>query len=67
MDEQGVKNTDTAGFKGGDASKKVSGVKRYITVDTLGWPHAVAVSMTDVTDRQGTLQALRHSKAALGV
>ncbi len=65
MDAQSVKNADTAGFKGYDAGKKVSGIKRHIAVDTLGWPHAVAVSTAEVTDRQGALQALKHSKAAL--
>ena len=34
MDSQSVKNTDTAGHKGYDAGKKVSGIKRHIAVDT---------------------------------
>ena len=34
MDAQSVKNTDTAGLKGYDASTKVSGIKRHIAVDT---------------------------------
>ncbi len=37
----GVKNTDTAQEKGYDAGKKVSGIKRYIAVDTQGLPHAI--------------------------
>jgi transposase len=60
-----VKNTDTAKHKGYDAGKKVSGIKRHIAVDTQGFPHAVAVSTAQVTDRQGALQALRRSKAQL--
>ena len=63
VDAQSVKNTDTAGFKGYDAGKKVSGIKRHIAVDTLGLPHAVAVTTAEVTDRKG---ALRHSKDTLG-
>ena len=33
VDEQSVKNTDTAGMKGYDSGKKVSGIKRRIAVD----------------------------------
>jgi transposase len=66
VDAQSVKNTDTAGFKGYDAGKKVSGIKRHIAVDTLGLPHAVAVTTAEVTDRKGALQALRHNKDTLG-
>ena len=48
-----MKNTDTAGLKGYDAGKKVSGIKRHIAVDTQGLPHAVAVTTAKVTDRKG--------------
>jgi len=60
-----VKNTDTATHKGYDAGKKVSGIKRHIAVDTLGLPHALALSTADVTDRAGALQALEQGKAHL--
>ena len=53
-----MKNTDTAGLKGYDAGKKVSGIKRHIAVDTQGLPHAVAVTTAEVTDRKEVLQAL---------
>ena len=66
MDAQSVKNTDTAGFKGYDAGKKVSGIKRHIGVDTQGLPHALAVTTADVTDRKGALQAMRRCTASLG-
>ncbi len=65
MDAQSVKNTDTAGRKGYDAGKKVSGIKRHIAVDTQGLPHAVAVTTAEVTDRKGALQALQRCKPAL--
>lgn len=65
MDAQSVKNTDTAGFKGYDAGKKVSGIKRHVAVDTQGLPHAVAVSTAEVTDRKGALQALGRCKLGL--
>ena len=66
VDAQSVKNTDTAVLKGYDAGKKVSGIKRHIAVDTLGLPHAVAVTTANVTDRKGGLQALGHCRAKLG-
>ncbi len=57
VDAQSVKNTDTAGQKGYDAGKKISGIKRHIAVDTQGLPHAVAVTTAEVTDRKGALAA----------
>ena len=59
VDSQSVKNTDTAGHKGYDAGKKVSGIKRHIAVDTQGLPHAIHVTTADVTDRAGALAMLR--------
>ena len=66
VDAQSVKNTDTAGQKGYDAGKKVSGIKRHIAVDTQGLPHAIAVTTAEVTDRKGALQSLDRCKANLG-
>ena len=65
IDAQSVKNADTAGLKGYDAGKKVSGIKRHIAVDTQGLPHAVAVTTAEVTDRKGALQALARCKPSL--
>ena len=65
INAQSVKNTDTAGLKGYDAGKKVSGIKRHIAVDTQGLPHAVAVTTAEVTDRKGALQAIKRCKANL--
>ena len=63
VDAQSVKNADSARFKGYDAGKKISGIKRHIAVDSQGLPHAVAVTTAEVTDRQGALLALgRHAK-----
>ena len=53
VDAQSVKNSDTAGSKGYDAGKKVSGIKRHLAVDTQGLPHAVAITTADVSDRKG--------------
>ncbi|RQW16325.1 IS5 family transposase, partial [Rhodobacteraceae bacterium CH30] len=66
VDAQSVKNTDTAGSKGYDAGKKISGIKRHISVDTQGLPHAIAVTTAEVTDRKGALQALQRCKGGLG-
>ena len=65
VDAQSVKNTDSAGEKGYDAGKKVSGIKRHIAVDTQGLPHAIAVTTADVTDRKGALLALGRCAADL--
>lgn len=50
VDAQSVKNTDTAGQKGYDAGKKVSGIKRHIVVDTQGLPHAVAATTSKAVE-----------------
>ena len=65
MDAQSVKNADTAGQKGYDAGKKVSGIKRHIAVDTQGLPHAITVTTAQVTDRKGARQAFARCKAGL--
>ena len=65
MDAQSGKNSDTAGLKGYDAGKKISGIKRHIAVDTQGLPHAIAVTTAEITDRKGALQALKRCKPAL--
>jgi transposase len=65
IDAQSVKNTDTAGEKGFDAGKNVSGIKRYIAVDTNGLPHALTVTTANVTDRKGAAEAIEKSKKNL--
>ena len=65
IDAQSVKNTDTAETKGYDAGKKVSRIKRYIAVDTQGFPHAIHVTTADVSDRAGALEAFRLNVCSL--
>jgi len=65
VDAQSVKNTDSAGEKGNDAGKIVSGIKRHIAVDTQGLAHAIAVTTAEVTDRKGALLALGRCAADL--
>ena len=50
-----MKNTDSAGNKGYDPGKKVSGIKRHVAVDSQGLPHAIHVTTADVGDRAGAL------------
>lgn len=57
VDAQSVENADTAGLKGYDAGKKISGIERHIAVDTQA--HSVA----EVTDRKGALQAFKRCKS----
>gem|GEM_PF-5844655 len=49
--------------KGYDASKKVSGIKRHLVVDTLGLPHALVVTTADVTDRAESISISLFSRA----
>lgn len=65
IDAQSVKNTDTAEEKGYDAGKKVSGIKRHVAVDTQGLPHAIAVTIANITDREGALTMIAQSKENL--
>ena len=62
MDAQSVKNTDTAGKKGYDAGKKVSGIKRHIAVDTQGFPHGILVTTANVPDRNGAVEMTKQHK-----
>lgn len=62
IDAQSVKNTDTAGSKGYDGGKKVSGIKRHIAVDTQGLPHAIHITTANVSDRNGAIEALSLHK-----
>lgn len=65
VDAQSVKNADTAGLKGYDAGKKVSGIKRHIAVDTQGLPHALHITAADVSDRAGALLMIAENKREL--
>lgn len=43
----------------------MSGIKRHIAVDTYGFPHAIAVTTAEVTDRKGALAAFALYKPFL--
>jgi len=65
VDAQSVKNTDTAKYKGYDAGKKISGIKRHIAVDTQGLPHAIHITTANITDREGALLMFEAEKENL--
>jgi transposase len=56
VDAQSVQNACTAGEKGYDAGKKVSGIKHHLAVDTQGLPHAIIVTTANISDRDGALE-----------
>ncbi|WP_420911476.1 transposase [Dellaglioa algida] len=53
IDAQGIKNTDTAEYKGYEAEKKISGIKRHLTVDSNGLPRTIHITTANVSDRAG--------------
>lgn len=55
IDAQSVKNTDTGCLSGYDAGKKIKGIKRHIAVDTNGLPHAIYITSSSSTDRDGAI------------
>lgn len=65
VDAQSVSNTDTAKQKGYDAGKRVSGIKCHIAVDTEGLPHAIGITIANVTDRMGAIATLSSYQDSL--
>ena len=61
IDSQSVRGADTVGSdtRGYDAGKKVSGRKRHIVTDTLGFLLVVVVTAASVQDRDGGAAALK--------
>src|SRR5215472_2413475 len=65
VDAQRVKNADTAEQKGYDGGKHVSGIKRYIAVESNGLPLAIEVTAGNVTDRE-SLGSLCPAQGQIG-
>lgn len=65
INAQSVKNSDTAETKGYDAGKRMSGIKHHVAVDTNGLPHALCVTIANVTDRNGAILMFTSAKINL--
>ncbi|ARW18643.1 hypothetical protein S100892_00037 (plasmid) [Pediococcus pentosaceus] len=55
VDAQSVKSTDLTKNSGYYAGKRISRIKRHMTVDINGLPQAIIVTRANVSDRSGAL------------
>lgn len=60
IDSQSVKTSCITSNKGYDAGKKVSGRKRHIITDTMGFILAIVVHNADIQDRVGAKLVLKE-------
>ena len=58
VDIQSVKTTESGGPKGSDAGRKVSGRKRHITTDILGFLVGLLIHKANIQDRDGAAPLL---------
>jgi putative transposase len=60
IDSQSVKTSCITTEKGYDAGKKISGRKRHIVTDTMGFILAIVIHSADIQDRDGAKMVLRE-------
>ncbi|MDB4544584.1 IS5 family transposase, partial [Akkermansiaceae bacterium] len=53
LDSQSIRTASQPGLRGYDAGKRITGRKRHVLVDTLGFILALKVTTADVQDRDG--------------
>ncbi len=61
LDSQSVRTASQPGLRGFDAGKKITGRKRHILVDTLGFILGLEVTPADKQDRDGARSLLRDT------
>lgn len=63
LDSQSVKSSSISLDKGYDAGKKVTGIKRHIVTDTMGFIISIVIHNADIQDRDGAKLVLEELRS----